>query len=260
MTAMPRKTVALAALLGALVCAPRPRNKSNFVPVTDAMLQIRRSRRLAHVAAHAEPLGLQPARANQSSQRRPAAVGLDAAARAGCAGRHAARLQGHDVLPEPERHHASVRRGYRRLAMGVPAAGPGRQQRLHPVPVDQPQPRDLRHEHPRQWRRQFRVRDRRAHRQARVGDDDLRLSARRAAQLGSDRRERQGHLRTQLRARGRAGSLRDHRVRRDHRQGSLAHAHDSETRTSPAATAGATFRTRSAGTSACGWCRASIPS
>ena len=53
-------------------------------------------------------------------------------------------------------------------------------------------------------RRRLRVRARRAHRQARLGDADPRLhSTARSRRSGPDHRERQGHLRPRLRARGR---------------------------------------------------------
>ena len=55
-----------------------------------------------------EQLGLQPARSGQSPQRRAAEARLDAPARAGRPGRHAARPRRHHVLPESERHHASA--------------------------------------------------------------------------------------------------------------------------------------------------------
>ncbi len=52
------KTTALAAMLGALVCATANAQDRTLRPVTDAMLRESGSRRLADVAAHAESLGL----------------------------------------------------------------------------------------------------------------------------------------------------------------------------------------------------------
>ena len=74
------------------------------------------------VAAHARQLGLQPARPDQPAQRRAAQARVDAAARAGRPGRHAARPRRHHVLPEPDRHHAGVRRRDRRVRSGSTAA------------------------------------------------------------------------------------------------------------------------------------------
>ncbi len=152
-----------------LACTAAARNRASCAPVTDAMLQNPDAADWLSWRRTLNHWGYSPLDADRRAQRRAAAPRLDAPARARRAGRHAARARRRDVLPEPERHHASHRRRDRRSDLGIPPARAGRQQRLHPVPVDQPQPRDLRQSDSRQRRRQLRVRARRAHRRARRG-------------------------------------------------------------------------------------------
>ena len=163
-------------------------------------------------------------------------------------------------FPNPGRRHSSVERRDRRLHLGASAHGARGRRRVLPGGRDQPQPRDLRQLDSRQRRGRLCLRAERAHRRARLGNAHPRLPDRREEQLGPDHRQRQGHLGPQLRARGRPRGLRHHGVRREDRPASCGARARSRSPASPATKAGATFRTRSAGTSACGWCRASIRS
>ena len=61
----------------ALVAAAQSDEDAGFVPVTDAMIEDPAPGRLAHVAPHAERLGLQPARPGEPQQRRRPATGVD---------------------------------------------------------------------------------------------------------------------------------------------------------------------------------------
>ncbi len=187
--------------------------------------------RLADVAAHVEQLGLQPARRYRYAQRRAAQARVDAAARRWrLPGRHAARPRRHPVLPEPRRRHASAERRDRRLHLGVPSRGTRGRRRVLPGGRDEPQSRDLRQPDSRQRRRRLCLRAERTDRRASLGNAHPRLPNRREEQLGPDHRQRQGHLGSQLRARGRPRGVRHHGVRRENRPGAVAHAHDPETR------------------------------
>ena len=143
---------------------PRSRNSARCAPSPTRCCRIPIPPIGCRGAARRNHWGYSPLTRGQQAQRRATPARVDAAARARRAGRHAARARRRDVLSKPERHHASHRRGDRRSHLGIPAAGAGRQQRLHPVSVDQPQSRDLRQLHSRQRRRQLRVRARRAKR------------------------------------------------------------------------------------------------
>ena len=189
------------------------------------------SRRLAHVAAHARQLGIQPAQSDQPQQRRADEDDVDA--RHGArqrAGSHAADLQRRDVPAEPERPRAGDRRQDRRPALAIPAQAASGSRQVHAGLRHQPQPRDLRRQDHRHECRRLRLRARRKNRCAGLGNEDPRLPERRAADVGADHRQRQDHLRPRLRARRRPRCLRDYRARCRDRQGDLAHAHDSEAR------------------------------
>ena len=100
----------------------------------------------------------------------------------------AARVRRQHVRPEQRRLRAGVRRQDRRAALGVQAPVSRRRERRH-----EPRDRDLGHDADRRERGQHDVRDRRAHRQARLGNEGARADVARAAVGGPDRRERQGH-------------------------------------------------------------------
>ena len=105
-------------------------------------------------------------------------------------------------------------------ALGVQApVRTGKLRRRH-----QPRDRDLGHDADRRERGQHDVRDRRAHRQARLGNEGPRTQTARS-HLGPDRRQRQGHPGPPMPA-GRPRFVRHHGARREDRQGALAHAHD----------------------------------
>ena len=86
--------------------------------------------------------------------------------------------------------------------------------------VDQPQHGDLGHHAHRRQLRQPDVRRRRAHREAGVGDAGLRSEDVGQRQLRPDHRQRQGDRRPPVPAAGHQQRLRDHRTRRQNRQGS----------------------------------------
>ena len=175
----------------------------------------------------------------------------------------AARPRRRDVHAEPAGHHPGHRRRDRRPRLGVPPRPARRPRRVHDRHPhrDQPQRRHprrahLRHHHGRPHRRPPR-RDRRGG----VGHRDPRLPGEpRQPDLGAHRRRRQGVLGPELRPPGRARRLRHHRPRRRHRRGAVADGASSPPPASPATRRGATCPTRSAGTSARGWSRASTPS
>ncbi len=162
-------------------------------------------------------------------------------------------------FPNPADVTQALRRGDRRVHLGVSAQLPDGSRRVLPRSAHQSQSRDLRQPHSRQRCRRLRLRTRREDRQARLGNLHSRLQARRQEQLGPDRRGRQGDLGPQLRARRRAGRLRAHGVRREDGQGSVALPHDSEARRARRRELGRHPVRASAGTSACGWCRATTP-
>ncbi len=115
------------AAIGAAVVIGRGRADARTVRFRDRRDAARpRSGRLAHVAAHARHLGLQPAEADRQEQRRALAHGLDASARARNAGRHSARARRRHVFSEPERRDPGARRRERRPALGIPAHAAGR--------------------------------------------------------------------------------------------------------------------------------------
>ena len=183
---------------------------------------------MAHVAADARRVGLQPARPDRPEQRRRAAHGLVARAHRGTPAGHAAGPRRRDVHAQPGRRHPGDRRGHRRPPLGAPPRGPGRHRRLrlqHPV-AEQPEPGDLRLVHHRHQRRRPHLRTRRHNRPAGVGNEDPGLPGEpRHPDLGPDRRRRQGDLGPELHARGGTERLRDHRPRRRHRRGTVAPAH-----------------------------------
>ena len=176
--------------------------------------------------------------------------------------RDAARPRRRDVHAEPERRHPGHRRGHGRPALGAPAGGARGHLRLHLRPVgEQPQPG-----HPRTFVIDTSVDDHVFALDAVTGrlaweTEVVDLPGRSGdADLGSDRGRRQGDLGPELHADGGPEAC-------------VITAHDAETgeelwrtRLIPAPgepgrrVAVAACRTRSGGTSAPGWCRASIPS
>ena len=234
---------------------------TSFTPVTDAMLKNPAAGRLAHVAAHAEPLGLQPAR-RRSTGATSRSSGSSGRGRSAHGVQEGTPLVHDGVMffPNPsditqafDAATGDLIWEYRRplpddISDYIPFPSINRNLAIYGNLILDNGADDFAYAL-----------------DARTGElawetQILDYRTRRAAQLGADRRERQGHLGAQLRARGRPRGLRDHGVRREDRQGAVAHAHDPETRRARRRDAGATFRTRSAGTSASGWCRASIRS
>ena len=181
-------------------------------------------RRLADLAPDAGRLGLQPAGPDRPGERRRPAHGLDARARAGAPGGHAAGLRRRPLHAPGERRHRSDRRGDRRPDLGAPARPargrlPARRRQL----AQQPQHRHLRPVHHQHQRRQLRLRPRRRDRRDRLGNADLRLPGDPGrAQLGADHRRRQGDFRAELPAARRARVVRHRRARRAHRRGAVA--------------------------------------
>ena len=185
-----------------------------------------RPRRLADVAPDAGRLGLQPAGPDRPGQRGRPAHGLDARAGPRTAGGHAAGLRRRPLHAAGERRDRGDRRGDRRPPMGAPARSAGGRLRLRRRQLaQQPQHRDLRPLHHQHQRRQLRVRPRRCDRRDRLGNEDLRLPGDAGrAQLGADRRRRQGDLRAELPAARGARVVRHRRSRRAHRRGAVAAA------------------------------------
>ena len=168
-----RIRVIAAALAATAVGSAAAQTGDEFVPVTDEMLQKPDPGDWLMWRRTLERLGLQPARADRQAQRRearsrsgrtPMGTGIQEVDAAG--------LRRRDVRAEPRRLRAGVRRADRRAALGVSAPVPRRRARRH-----ESQPRDLGHDADRRRRRQLDVRDRRAHRQARVGDAGARADA-----------------------------------------------------------------------------------
>ena len=149
-----------------------------------------RSSRLAHVEAHTRHLGLQPPDGSEPQERRLLANGLDTSPRSGHSRGHAARLPRRDVLPQSERSRSSDQRGERRSAVGVPALLALGSRRIFSGAVHQSKHRDLRRFDHRHELRRLSLRARRAQRPAAMGDEAIRLSAWRAANVGPDRRKR----------------------------------------------------------------------
>ena len=144
-----------------------------FVPVTDEMLWKPGPGQLADVAPNARQLGLQPAQRGQSQQRLAVEDGLDSRHRhRPDTGGHAARLQRHDVHPEPGRPHHGDGRQDRRSEVGVPAQVSRGRQRRH-----QPQHGDLGNDAHRRGRRQHRLRRRCADGQPGLGNAGASRSA-----------------------------------------------------------------------------------
>ena len=136
-------------------------------------------RRLADVAPDARRVGLQPPRPHRPAERGRAPHGVVPRPHRRAAAGNAPRARRRDVHAEPQRRHPGDRRGLRRPALGAPPGGARRHLRLHLRPVgEQPQPGHPRHVHPRHERRRPRVRARRGHRTAGVGDADRRLPRR----------------------------------------------------------------------------------
>ena len=150
---------------------------SDFVPVTDAMLQGAGPRGLADVAPHHRRLGLQPPRRDRPRERRRPAHGVVAGAHPGVPVGHAARLPRGAVHAQPQRRHTGHRRGDRRPHLGAPARRARRRRRVPAGwPGDQqPQHRHLRPAHHRHQRRHPRLRPRRRVRRDGVGDAGPRL-------------------------------------------------------------------------------------
>ena len=95
---------------------------------------------------------------------------------------------------------------------------------------------------------------------ARVGDAGARLhDPSGEPEYRADHRQRQGDLGTELHARGRAGRLRHHSARPAHRRGAVAAAHHPAARRAGRRDVGAACPTPSGATSARGWRRATIP-
>ena len=131
-----------------------------------------------------------------------------------------------------------------------------------PVPEHQPQPRDLRQPDHRHQRRQLHLRARRADRQAGLGNADPRLPRRRRA---GDRRARSSPTaRSSPAAAASPNAGRDACVITAHdaedRQGTVAHPHHSRPGRAGRRVVGQHSRCEAAGTSARGWCRATIRS
>ena len=218
---------------------------------------------MAHVAADARRVGLQPAGSDRPEQRRRPAHGLVARTHRGAPAGHAARPRRRDVHAESGRRHPGDRRGDRRPALGASPGGARghRRIRLQQPLAEQPQPGDLRLVHHRHERGRPRLRPRRGDRPAGVGDRDSGLPGEpRHAELWPDRRRRQGDLGTKLHAGGRTRRLRDHRPRRADRRGAVAPAHDSGPRRAGRRDLGWGCRSRNGSTSAPGWCRATTRS
>ena len=182
---------------------------------------------LADVAANPGRLGLQPPRPDRPVERRRPAPGLDPGPDPRQPAGHAPRLPRRALHAEPRRRHPGHRRRDRRPRVGAPARParrhlrPRRAARRH-----QPQRRPLRPADHRHERRQLRVRPRRGDRRAGLGDPHPRLPhPPRDAQRGAHRRQRQGHLGSELPPRRGAGRLRHHRPRRPHRRRAVAAAH-----------------------------------
>ena len=168
-----------------------------------------------------------------------------------------------DVLPQSERLDPGDQRGERRSALGIPAhACPRTSTKYFPVPSIN---RNLaifgRLRSSTRARGRLRVRARRAQRPAQWETSSFdyharRLSKRRAR---SSRTARSSPGAAASRE-GESGRVRDRRARREDGEGALAHAHDPRPRGGERQDHGATCRMMSAGTSARGWCRATIPS
>ena len=164
-------------------------------------------------------------------------------------------------MPNPKEHLQAIDAVTGDLLWEYPPRHPGGRPRDHGRPYrQQPERRHLRQDDHRYEQRRLRLCPRRRDRRAGLGDADLRLpGAPGPAFLRSHRRQRQGHLGTELPASSRAGFVRHRRARRRNRRGAVADATGSPRRGSRATRPGAACLTKSGCTSAPGWSRATTP-
>ena len=229
--------------------------QSAFVPVTDAMLEETRSRRLADVAAHRRQLGLQPARrastaaTSRGSHSRGPSISDEArrkkASRSSTTACCTSRARS-DVTTAFDAATGKKLWEHRRalpadLGQFVPFPQTNRNLAIYGRLIIDNGADDFIYALDAVTRR------------AGLGNQDPRLQdPPREAGLGAARRERRADRGTQLPAERRPRRVHHHGPRRAHGQGALAQAHDPEARRARRRQLGRRARRASAGTSARG--------